>query len=191
MSAKPTPKLNPALGVVRVAVGRADGLAQFGTTVPSFLNSLAPLLAFPIAGAVIEALRDDWSGAVALVLVTLVVQLSPLILSHSIAVRWKVGERWLQYATAYNWCFWAVPMAAALITLCFAVAIGAGLPSTLAAQAVLGAIGLYRLWLDWFLVRHALGLSVGRSVLMVVLVNIGTAVLTIGPALLGLNGSTE
>ena len=178
-------RLNPVLGVVRVAIGRSDGLAQFGSTVSSFLNSLAPLLAFPIAGAVIEAYREDWTSAVSLLLLTLVAQLAPPVLSHLFAVRWKVEDRWLHYATAYNWCYWAKPMAGALFTLGFALAVGTGLPSTLAAQAVLAALGIYSLWLDYFLVRHALGLGTAKSVIMVVVVNLGTAVLAIGPALLG------
>lgn len=180
-----TERLNPVRGVVRVAIGRSDGLTQFGSTVPSFLNSLAPLLAFPIAGAVIEAYREDWSSALSLLLLTLVAQLAPPVLSHLFAVRWKVEERWLHYATAYNWCYWAKPMAGALFTLGFALAVGTGLPSTLAAQAVLAALGIYSLWLDWFLVRHALGLGTGKSVIMVVVVNLGTAALAIGPTLLG------
>ena len=186
-----TARLNPIVGVVRVAFGRADGLAQFGATVPAFLSSLAPLLAFPIAGALIEAYRDDWSSALSLLLLTLVAQLSPPVLSHFFAVRFKAEDRWLHYATAYNWCYWAVPMAGALFTLGFALAVSAGLPSVLAARAVLVGIGIYRIWLDWFLARQALGLSRGRTVAMVVLVNLGTAVLAFGPALLGLNGSTE
>ena len=180
-----TERLNPVMGVVRVAIGRSDGLAQFGSTTSSFLNSLAPLLAFPIAGAVIEAYRDDWTSALSLLLLTLVAQLAPPVLSHLFAVRWNVEERWLHYATAYNWCYWAKPMAGALFTLGFALAVGTGLPSTLAAQAVLAALGIYSLWLDWFLVRNALGLGMAKSIIMVVVVNLGTAALAIGPALLG------
>ena len=179
------PTLNPILGVARVALGRPDGFARFGSTVPSFLNSLAPLLAFPLAGALIEAYRDDWLTAVSLLLLTLIAQLAPPVLSHLFAVRWKCDDRWLQYATAYNWCYWAIPMAGAMLTVGFAVAVGAGLPSTVAAQAVLGCLALYSIWLNWFIARHALGLSKGRAALLVVAVNAGTAVLAIGPAMLG------
>ena len=180
-----TPGIDPIIGVARVALGRADGFARFGSTVPSFLNSLAPLIAFPLAGAVIEVFRDDWLTAVSLLLLTLVAQLAPPVLSHLLAVRWKCEDRWLHYATAYNWCYWAIPIAGALLTVGFALAVGAGLPSTVAAQAVLGGLGLYSLWLNWFVARHALGVSKGRAALLVVAVNAGTALLAIGPALLG------
>ncbi len=180
-----TPGIDPIIGVARVALGRADGFARFGSTVPSFLNSLAPLIAFPLAGAVIEVFRDDWLTAVSLLLLTLVAQLAPPVLSHLLAVRWKCEDRWLHYATAYNWCYWAIPIAGALLTVGFALAVGAGLPSTVAAQAVLGGLGLYSLWLNWFVARHALGVSKCRAALLVVAVNAGTALLAIGPALLG------
>ena len=36
------------LGIARLARFRADGLEQFGHTPQAFLNSLAPLLAFPL-----------------------------------------------------------------------------------------------------------------------------------------------
>ena len=39
-----------ALGVMRLARGRADGLQQFGATREAFLGSLAPLIAFPLVG---------------------------------------------------------------------------------------------------------------------------------------------
>ena len=177
--------LNPMIGVGRVALGRTDGFARFGSTVPSFLNSLAPLIAFPLAGALIEVFRDDWQTALSLLLLTLVAQLAPPVLSHLLAVRWKCEDQWLHYATAYNWCYWAIPMVGALLTLGFAMAVGAGLPSTVAAQAVLGCLGLYSLWLNWFVARHALGLSKGKAALLVFVVNAGTAVLAIGPAMLG------
>lgn len=184
MTKQVNPHLNPLVGVVRVALGRTDGFARFGSTVPSFLNSLAPLIAFPLAGALIQVFRDDWLTALSLVLLTLVAQLAPPVLSHLFAVRWQREDRWLHYATTYNWCYWAIPMAGAVLTVGFALAVGAGLPSTLAAQAVLGCLGLYSMWLNWFIARHTLDLSKGKAALMVVAVNAGTAVLAIGPALL-------
>lgn len=180
-----TERLNPALGVFRVAFGRADGFARLGTTVSSFLSSLAPLIAFPLAGALIQLYRNDWLAAVSLVLLTLVAQLAPPVLSHWLTVRWKCEDRWLGYATAYNWCYWAVPMAGALLTVMFAVAVGAGLPSQLAAQAVLACLAIYSLWLNWFVARHTLALSKAKAALLVVIVNAGTGLLVIGPALLG------
>lgn len=173
------------LGIVRTAFGRADGLAQFNGTVASFLNSLAPLLAFPLASAVVEAYREDWLSATSLLLLTLVAQLAPPVLSQAVAARWGVEERWLHYATAYNWCYWALPLAGMLFTVLFALAVGAGLPSTVAAQGVLVCLGLYSFWLNWFIARQALVLSTGKAALFVGIVVAGTVVLMIGPAVLG------
>ncbi len=180
-----TKRRNPALGVFRVAFGRRDGFERFGATVQSFLSSLAPLIAFPVAGALIQLARQDWLGAASLVLLTLVAQLAPPVLSHWLTVRWKCEHLWLGYATAYNWCYWAVPMAGAVLTVLFGVAVGLGLPSSSAAQAVLGCLGVYSLWLNWFVARHTLALSKAKAAVLVVVVNAGTGLLVIGPALLG------
>lgn len=184
MSEKLKPGM-PAMGVLRVAVGRAEGLAYFGRTVQSFLTSLAPLLAFPLAGAIIEFFRDGPLVAIELVLLTIVLQLAPAVLSHTLAVRWKREAQWMHFATAYNWCYWALPVVAFLLMMLFGMLIGAGLPDTVAAKGVLAGLGLYSLWLHWFLARHALELTRWRAALLVILVNAGTILLAIGPTQLG------
>lgn len=178
---KPEKPSNPVVGVVRVAVGRADGLAYFGRTTQSFLSSLAPLLAFPLAGAIIEFFRDGPLTALELVLLTIVLQLSPPVLSHFLAVRWKREDQWWHFATAYNWCYWALPVVTFLLMMFFGAAVGSGLPETLGAKGVLAGLGIYSLWLHWFLARKALDVSRGRAALMVVLVNLGTILLAVGP----------
>ncbi len=178
-----TPK-SPALGIARVAVGRVDGIGCFDGTVQSFLASLAPLLAFPLVAAVIMLMRDSWLGALSLMLVTLVAQLTPPVISHALARRWGREAAWLQYSTAYNWCYWALPVVAAILMVGIGVAIGAGLPPQAGSQAVVFGVGAYSLWLHWFLARHGLAMSRGRAALLVAIVNVGTLVLAIGPALL-------
>ena len=180
-----TERSNPIVGVARVATGRADGLTRFGGTVQSFLTSLAPLIAFPLAGALIELVRDGVIEALSLILVTLIAQLAPPVISHALAVRWARGPAWLHYATAYNWCYWALPVVAAILMVLFGIATGAGLPGTTGAKGVVFGLGAYSLWLHWFLARHALGLPRGRAALLVVLVNAGTLILAVAPALLG------
>ena len=88
-----TAKLNPALGVARIAIGRPEGLREFGRTVPSFLSSLAPLLAFPLAGALIELVRGGVMLALATVAISLILQLTPPVVSHALAVWWKREEQ--------------------------------------------------------------------------------------------------
>ena len=178
-------RTNPIAGVARVATGRADGLQRFGGTVQSFLTSLAPLIAFPVAGALIELFREGALPALTLILVTLVAQLTPPVVSHAVAARWGREDQWLHYATAYNWCYWALPAVLALLMIVLGMAAGAGLPQTMAAQGVVIGLAAYSLWLHWFLARHALALSRGKAALLVVLVNAGTLILAFGPALLG------
>lgn len=179
-----TDKPNPVLGMVQTAVGRAGGLSHFGGTTTSFLNSLAPLLAFPLATSMIEAYREKWLEAASVLLVTLVAQLAPPVVSHLVAVRWRMEDRWLHYATAYNWCHWALPLAGALFTFLFALAVSAGLPNTMVTQGVPLCLGLYGLWLNWFIAYRALGLSRIKAVGFLAIVIAGTAALMFGPALI-------
>ncbi len=180
-----TERPNPALGIVRVAIGRAEGLREFGRTVPSFLSSLAPLLAFPLAGALIELFRGGVMVALATVAISLILQLAPAVISHALAVRWKREEQWLHYATAYNWCFWVLPIVLAGLMVAFGIAIGAGLPDWLAANGVIGGLGLYSFWLHWFIARHALELPRWKAGVLVVVINAAALLLVLGPAQLG------
>ena len=67
--------MNPVLGIWQVARGRAEGLARFGSTTQAFLASLAPLIAFPLVGAVIVLMREGALAAFLLLTVTLIAQL--------------------------------------------------------------------------------------------------------------------
>lgn len=164
---------NPVLGVAQVALGRPEGLQRFHGTVQSFLASLAPLLAFPLAGALIQMVNVGFISALELIALTLVAQLTPPVLSHALATRWGRSHLWLHYATAYNWCYWALPVMGLLLMVLFGFAAGVWLV----------CLGAYSLWLHWFLARHGLQLGAGRAALMVVLVNLGTLVLAFGPVL--------
>ena len=177
-------RFDPVAGVARVALGRADGVERFGGTVQSFLASLAPLVAFPLAGALIELIHGGFVPALSLLLVTLVAQLAPLVLSHALAARWGREPLWLRYATAYNWCYWALPVIALAFVFVLGIATTGGLPEMLAARMVVIGLGAYSLWLHWFLARHALHLTRGKAALLVVLVNAGTLALAFAPALL-------
>jgi hypothetical protein len=159
-------------------------MARFGATTHSFLTSLAPLIAFPLAGALLELLRDGPLPAFALLSATLIAQLGPPVLSHALAARWGREHLWLHYATAYNWCYWAIPVVAAALMTVFGMALRVGLPPDAAVEGFFLSLAAYSLWLHWFLARHALALPVGRAILLVVLVNAGTLALAFGPRLL-------
>jgi hypothetical protein len=150
-------------GIVRCARGKADGLALFDATPRGFATSLAPLIAFPLAGAVLGVGRQGAGGAAVNLLAAVCGVLAPLVASHAIARAFGREERWLAYAVAYNWCQWAVPA----LALCLAVLALPAAPlldslhvgPNAAAAAMLLAIVGYWLWLNWFLARRALGLD--------------------------------
>ncbi len=175
---------NILLGVARLARGRADGLALFGDTTQAFLASLAPLVAFPLVGGVL--LLADGGGLPALsdLLGTLCALLAPPVISWWFARRWRREALWTRFATAFNWCQWAIPAIASLLLLALGVLMTAGLPNTVAGVAViLGMVG-YGLWLHWFVARQGLDLSPGRAVVFVLCVNFGTAAIVVVPRLL-------
>ncbi len=172
------------IGLFRVARGKADGLARFGGSMQSFMTSLAPLVAFPIVGALILLYREGFVAAFGLLTVTLIAQLAPAVLSHALAVRWGREPQWLHYATAYNWCYWAIPVVATVLMTVLGSAMRAGMSAEAAMQTFFLGLAGYSLWLHWFLARHGLALSGLRAAGLVALVNAGTLVLVFGPRLL-------
>ena len=183
MSGGTPARFAPLRGVLLLARGRAEGLMLFRATPEGFLASLAPLLAVPLAGAVI-LLLGGWAGpAVALVLIALTAQLAPPVLSHALARRWGREAGWLRYATAYNWCQWAVLAVMVLLLLVLGAVTGTP-PSAVVGSRVFGwAAGGYGMWLHWVLARHGLGLGAGRAALLVLLVSLGVMALVLGPTL--------
>lgn len=174
------------LGIVRVALGKADGLAQFGSGKQSFLTSLAPLIAFPLVGAGLLASRGAGLMAGEEFLATLVMLLTPPVISFELARWWRREDAWWRYATAFNWCQWAIPVVATAILSLAGLAMGAGLSDRIAAILAMAGLVGYALWLHWFLARHGLGLTRLRAVALVLCVNIVTALLAVGPQLLAL-----
>lgn len=183
MSEKAPTGFRPLLGMARLARGRVDGLAQFGDTPQAFLASLAPLLAFPIVGALLLLTTAGPARAIGTLLVTLVAQLSPAVLSHALARSWGREALWLRYATAFNWCQWALPLAAIALLLVLQVLLALGMPEDAADAALVLGLASYGLWLNWLLVRHGLSLSRKRAAALVALTNLGTILLAVGPRL--------
>ena len=166
-------RFGPIIGAAQLAVGRGEGIVRFGDTPQAFMASLAPLVAFPLVGALLMAMSGRAFAALATLLLTLVAQLSPAVLSHALAVRWGREAAWLRYATAFNWCQWAIPVVAFGLLMGLQIATGAGLSDGAAANLLVLVLGAYGLFLHWIVARHGLALSRGRAVLMVVLVNVG------------------
>lgn len=175
---------NVLVGIVRVARGRPDGLAQFSATRDAFLASLAPLIAFPLVGGLLMLLGGGGLDALTDLLATLCALLAPPVLSFEVARLWHREDAWLRFATALNWCQWVIPIVGSLFLLVFGLLSTAGLPAAIARDGiVLGVVG-YGLWLHCFLARHALDLSWPRAGLMVLGVNLATLLLVVGPRVL-------
>lgn len=190
---RPVRRGNVLLGVALLARGRADGLHQFGYTVQAFLSSLAPLVAFPLVGYILVAVQGAGSasgqepgefGALADLFGALCALLAPAVLSFELARLWRREALWLRYATALNWTQWAIPVLFSVLLLLVYPVLAASVSVRVALGVTGLAIGGYALWLHWFIARHGLALSRLRAVLLVVIVNLATAVLVFGPRLL-------
>ncbi|MDE2574254.1 MAG: hypothetical protein KGL55_02985 [Rhodospirillales bacterium] len=171
-------------GMALLARFRTEGFGCFPATSQGFLNSLAPLLAFPLVGAVFRLLGGNPVGALADALASLVALLAPAVVSHFLAQRWRREAEWLRYAVAFNWC--QSGMTVVVITVLSAVGVATlGRPgaSQMLFAAMVGVLG-YWLALCWFLAAKGLRLSGWRAVLLVIGVNLASAVLVLGPQLL-------
>ncbi len=170
--------------MVLTALGRRDGLTRFGGTKDRFLASLAPLIAFPLVAAFLAGLAGEARLASVQFLGTLCALLAPLVVSYELARLWGRVASWLRFATAFNWCQWAIPLVAAVALAVLTPALRGPVGPYGAFAAGIGVAGLYALWLHWFIARHGLGISVWRAILLVICVNVASAVMGIGPALL-------
>jgi len=169
------------LGVARLARFDARGLAAIPGNRDAFLASIAPLVAFTLVGAGLMLADNGGLPAVEEFAVTLCALLTPAVLSHVFAQVWRREGEWLRYATAFNWCQWAIPVAASLLLLVLGLCIAVGLPNRVAGIVVVAGLILYALALHWFLARHGLRLSVLRALLVVVGTNLGTALVVLLP----------
>jgi len=178
------PRRSVMRGIWRVARFRPEGFAEFTATRQGFLNSLAPLIAFPLVGGILVLLH---AGASAMVLTdllaTLAALLAPAVISEALAERWGRSAAWLRYASAFNWAQWAVPMVAIGLLFSIGMLRGLGMSDRGAAMLVLFGIAGYGMALHWFLARHGLGVSRGKAVLAVIVMNLGTVAAAIGPRL--------
>jgi hypothetical protein len=181
MNQRAAPRPSILAGILRIARGRADGIACFGASPQAFLSSLAPLLAFPLAGALLTLSSDGPIVALTSLAVALCAVLMPAVLSFELARLWKRQNNWLRFATAFNWCEWILPVVAGVAMLPLSLAVAAGMDEATASLMLSGILAGYGLWLHWFLARNALGLSALRAVTLVILVNLATGVTLMGP----------
>jgi hypothetical protein len=178
------PRRSIVRGVLRLATGHSDGLTQFGDTSDAFLASLAPLVAFPLVGALLMLAGGGGLDAVTDFLATLCALLAPPVLSHEVAQAWGCAARWPRFAIAFNWCQWVIPLVASLLVVLAGILLSLGVPNDACLVAVVVGLAAYGMWLHWFLAHHGLGLSRVRAAVLVVGVNLVTVVVVLGPRLL-------
>ena len=180
----PRPVGSIVLGIGRIARGRADGITQFSGTPQAFLSSLAPLVAFALVGCFLLLLHGDGLPALTELLQTIVIALAPAVLSEPIARFWGRPVQWLRFATALNWCQWAMPVAVAFGLMFGGLLTAFGASTAQAGRVVVAVVLGYGFWIEWFLTRHALELSRWRAAVLVLAINLGTAVLATLPSMI-------
>jgi hypothetical protein len=185
MTATPRRTLPTILrGMGLIARGRAEGLNCFRDTPQAFLFSLAPGVGL-LLGALIEGFAQGTASTAADEIPgTLCVLLAPSVLSYELARLYGREAFWNRYIVAFNWCQWLLPMIAFVLIALLAVAQAAGVGGPNGIRVLLVCLAGYAVWLNWFLARHGLALSVWRAVGLVAAVNLGTIAIVFGPTLL-------
>jgi hypothetical protein len=84
------------------------------------------------------------------------------LVSLAVARSWGRGEQWLRFICAWNW----TNVVQYLVLLALMVPGGLGLGGWLAQGLVLAGLG-YAVWLEWFVVRHALAVEGWRAASLV------------------------
>ncbi len=141
MSRGVVPRKSILVGILRIARGRADGIGCFGSGPQAFLSSLAPLIAFPLVGAVLGAFTEGPRRALTGLAMTLCALLTPAVVSYELARIWKRADAWLRFATAFNWCEWILPVLACLIMVPLSVAMSVGLSEDVGESCAAGMPG--------------------------------------------------
>lgn len=163
-------------GVVGIVRGDRGALRHFGRTERSFLISLAPIAAFVVIGSQTSLVGGHVTRALTELLASTCALLMPAVVSQWFAERWGLTDRWLRFATAFNWCQFALMVCVLLAVTVGGILLGHGI-----GVMVAFCLGLYALWLHWFLVRHGLGVSSGRAAGVVVCVHIATTLVILIP----------
>ena len=178
-------------GLALICRFRKAGLAEFEASRHAFLASLAPLIAFPLVGALMVAQMGLLFAAASNFLASLIALLAPLLISEALSRRWGVGERWLGFAVASNWSQCIVPILFGVMRVAawMLVQIGVLASDEEFVVGLLMVVLIYALAVQWFVVRNGLGLSRGRTALLVFGSDLVTGALVMTPQLLmaGLN----
>jgi hypothetical protein len=137
------------LGLLLIAVGQRRGFAYFGKTTDAYLASLAPLVALVLVKIGLMVVQGEVRAGATLGLLLICNLLAPAVISDALCGRWGCRDRWPHYANILNWAQFLYLIVAPLL-----LPLGA---------AGAGLLGIYALWMQWFVARNALGLSRARA----------------------------
>ena len=181
---KPRPNGRLALGLLLIGTGRPSGFAQFGGNADAYLASLAPWLGLLIVvSGVLAWTGHPWQAA-AFFLLAFCNLLAPAIIADVFCRLWDRRQHWALYANVLNCAQWLM-LAAIVLLLPFASAsVLFGLPQQSAAGLLLAVLAAYTLWFHWFAARHALQISAGRAIVVMLCVVFGTGLLLQLPLML-------
>jgi hypothetical protein len=171
-------------GVFLIATGRSEGLEYFGDSSARFLASLASLALWPAIGLAAIAAGSGRPEMAADVMASVCAIVAPPVITYELATRWDRAARWARYATGFNWCQWALPVAGIILITIVGELSRNGLPRDAAVALLVCAFSAYGLWLHWFIAWRGLVISRVRAALLVVLVNAVSVMLVVLPHLL-------
>lgn len=170
-------------GMLRLALGKPDGLKSIDNTPAAFSASIAPLIAFPLVGAILLGVQDHWILATSLFLSRLCgVLVQPIIVEFASG---RIGRRehWLATTTALNWSIWVIFPLIPAGALLSAALVGVGLDQEIALIITISLVGAYMLWLQWFILRTGLSSGPWRAAGLLLAMNVIIAMLYLLPYL--------
>lgn len=171
-------------GILLLARFNAEGFRLFTATPLGFMNSLAPMLAISVVAGLRPLLAGNWRALAVHVLTSAIALLGPPVLSHMLARAWKREALWMGYVVAFNWCQAVVTLVTVVLILVLAAGGGLSRPGDGAGGlAAVAAVLVYWMVLCWFMAWRGLGVGKLKAVLAVIVINMGTGALVMGPAL--------
>ncbi len=168
------PVRRSGMGLLLLAIGRREGLAEFGNTPDAYLASLAPLIAFALVSCVAAAATGAPRMAAQWFFLVLCSWLAPAVISHPLCRRWQATAYWPRYVNILNWAQFLMFLVILAVSAAARAAMAAGLPPSSAVLAVGIAVLVYAVWFHWFVARGTLQLSRWRTVLLLLAVVAGT-----------------
>ncbi len=168
-------------GILLLARGKAAGIAAFGNTTEALTAAIAPLIAFPLVGSVINGLNGAPLPAIIGFLSRLCAVLAVTAATYEFARLTHRESLWIRTATALNWSFWIVVPLLGIAGLLGAIMVSAGMALPTAENVLIGLMAAYLLWFGWFTIRAGLQLSISQAIILVTIAAALIVLLTIAP----------